>query len=117
MTGKDPPLASFSQHTDYINCVAAAKDKPLVASAGLRAEVFLWDIQKAMRINEQVRMSHLCMQASADLAQPQLVLMSEQQQYEHTMCTISTHNAQYIHLDTKSESGINSMATNGCFNG
>lgn len=37
-----------------MNCLAAAKVTPIVASAGLRAEVFIWDMQKAMRINEQV---------------------------------------------------------------
>lgn len=52
--GEPAPIATFNQHTDYVNCLAAAKATPRVASAGLRAEVFLWDIQKAMRINEQV---------------------------------------------------------------
>lgn len=53
-SGEPAPIATFNQHTDYVNCLAAAKATPRVASAGLRAEVFLWDIQKAMRINEQV---------------------------------------------------------------
>ncbi|DBA75032.1 TPA: hypothetical protein ACH3X1_010369 [Trebouxia sp. C0004] len=52
-TGEPAPIATFNQHTDYVNCLAAAKSAPIVASAGLRAEVFLWDVQKAMRINEQ----------------------------------------------------------------
>ncbi len=52
--GEPAPIATFNQHTDYVNCLAAAKSTPIVASAGLRAEVFLWDVQKAMRINEQV---------------------------------------------------------------
>ena len=52
--GEPAPIATFNQHTDYVNCLAAAKARPLVASAGLRAEVFLWDMQTAMRINEQV---------------------------------------------------------------
>ena len=52
--GQPAPIATFNQHTDYVNCLAAAKSTPIVASAGLRAEVFQWDVQKAMRINEQV---------------------------------------------------------------
>ncbi len=51
-------IATFNQHTDYVNCLAAAKARPIVASAGLRAEVFLWDVQKAMRINDQVNAYH-----------------------------------------------------------
>lgn len=51
--GEPTAIATFKQHTDYVNCLAAAKVTPIVASAGLRAEVFIWDMQKAMRINEQ----------------------------------------------------------------
>ncbi|KAL3143253.1 hypothetical protein ABBQ38_002103 [Trebouxia sp. C0009 RCD-2024] len=51
--GAHEPLATFNQHTDYVNCLAGGKSRAKVASAGLRAEVFLWDIQRGIRIHEQ----------------------------------------------------------------
>lgn len=54
IAGEPEPLATFNQHTDYVNCLAGGRSRAKVASAGLRAEVFLWDIQKGIRIHEQV---------------------------------------------------------------
>lgn len=54
LAGAQDPLATFNQHTDYVNCLAGGKSRAKVASAGLRAEVFLWDIQRGIRIHEQV---------------------------------------------------------------
>lgn len=55
LVGEPEPLATFKQHTDYVNCLAGGRSRAKVASAGLRAEVFLWDIQKGIRIHEQVQ--------------------------------------------------------------
>lgn len=54
VAGQPRPITGFNQHTDYVNCLAAAKSRPVVVSAGLRAEVFLWDVQKAIRTSVQV---------------------------------------------------------------
>lgn len=51
------PEFGFNQHTDYVTCLAAARTRPLVASAGLRGEVLLWDVQKAMRSGDQVQLA------------------------------------------------------------
>ena len=52
--GQPRPITGFNQHTDYVNCLAAAKSRAVVVSAGLRAEVFLWDVQKAISTTVQV---------------------------------------------------------------
>eukprot|EP00069_Balaena_mysticetus_P014859 bmy_01653T0 len=43
---QDPYIASMEHHTDwdYVKALAYAKDKELVASAGLDRQIFLWDV-------------------------------------------------------------------------
>jgi hypothetical protein len=37
-------LTTLCHHSDYVTCLAAAQQRPLVASGGLRGEVFLIDV-------------------------------------------------------------------------
>ncbi|GAQ87661.1 Transducin/WD40 repeat-like superfamily protein [Klebsormidium nitens] len=42
-------LQTFREHSDYVTSLAAAKQVPVVASAGLGCEVFVWDLEAALR--------------------------------------------------------------------
>eukprot|EP00951_Prasinocladus_malaysianus_P004844 scaffold34207_cov34-Prasinocladus_malaysianus.AAC.2 len=43
-------MASFHQHSDYVTCLSAARHRGWVASAGLRGEIVLWDLQAAAKV-------------------------------------------------------------------
>ena len=55
LTGVAKPECTLYSHTDYVTCLAAAKDVPVVASAGLRGQVLLWDLPSTVRSAKQVR--------------------------------------------------------------
>lgn len=54
-------LASLNRHSDYVMALAVAgpTSAPVLASAGLRAEVFLWDVVASMKIYQQVPLTPL----------------------------------------------------------
>ena len=59
--GHTRPKAVLYRHSDYVMAMAVAgpPTRPLLASAGLRAEVFLWDIAAVSNGSSQV-FSLLC---------------------------------------------------------
>ena len=63
LTGVAKPECTLYSHTDYVTCLAAAKDAPIVASAGLRGQVLLWDLPTTVRSAKQVRPAALLWQA------------------------------------------------------
>ena len=59
LAGVAKPECTLYSHTDYVTCLAAAKDVPVVASAGLRGQVLLWDLPSTVRSAKQVRLAPL----------------------------------------------------------
>ncbi|KAK9814325.1 hypothetical protein WJX72_004061 [[Myrmecia] bisecta] len=52
-TGTVEPMCTLMQHSDYAIALAAAPSQAIVASAGLCSEVFLWDLNAAIKVAVQ----------------------------------------------------------------
>ena len=55
-TGESRGHVTLCRHSDYVMAMAVAgpSSAPMLASAGLRAEVFLWDVVASKRLAQQV---------------------------------------------------------------
>eukprot|EP00884_Botryococcus_braunii_P007641 jgi/Botrbrau1/16879/Bobra.150_2s0097.1 len=48
------PVTTFTQHNDYVMALAASPRHSILASGGLRAQIFLWDLTTAMQVMNTV---------------------------------------------------------------
>ena len=53
--GEAKSIATLMAHADFVTALAAAKHVPLLASAGLRGQVFLWDLSTVKPTSANVR--------------------------------------------------------------
>ncbi len=51
--------ATLAGHSDYVLSLALAAGAPVLASAGLRGQICLWDLQAAAQAVSQVRCSEV----------------------------------------------------------
>jgi WD repeat-containing protein 48 len=54
-------------HKDYVKCLAYAKDKDLIASAGFDKTIFIWDAQTSLNTSSIKRNITLSLYCSVSL--------------------------------------------------